>query len=64
MDGAKVSDPLTVSNAEATVRIKDVNDEPPSFNKREYFIQIPENIPEGSPLPDLDMAVTDPDEVS
>lgn len=60
----KGNDPLTVTNAEAIVKIKDVNDEPPSFNKREYFVQIPENIAEGSPLPGLDMIVTDPDEVS
>ena len=64
MDGVKGTDPSTVTNAEATIKIRDVNDEPPSFNKREYFIQIPENISEGSALPSLDMVVTDPDEVS
>jgi hypothetical protein len=64
VDGVKGTDPSTVTNAEALVKIRDVNDEPPSFNKREYVIQIPENISEGSPLPGLDMIVTDPDEVS
>ncbi|XP_063930740.1 cadherin-87A isoform X2 [Zophobas morio] len=62
VDGVKGTDPSTVTNAEATIKIRDVNDEPPSFNKREYFIQIPENISEGSALPSLDMVVTDPDE--
>lgn len=64
MEGVKGNDPLTVTDAVATVIVKDVNDEPPAFNKREYFVQIPENIPEGSSLPDLDMTVRDPDEVS
>ncbi|KAJ8921829.1 hypothetical protein NQ315_008461 [Exocentrus adspersus] len=62
IDGVKGNDPLTVTSAEATVKIRDVNDEPPSFNKREYFVQIPENIQEGAPLPGLDMFVKDPDE--
>ncbi|XP_049820113.1 cadherin-87A isoform X2 [Aethina tumida] len=62
VEGVKGNDPLTVTDAVATVIVKDVNDEPPAFNKREYFVQIPENIPEGSSLPDLDMTVRDPDE--
>lgn len=62
-NGYKSDDPLTVSTTEAIVQILDVNDEPPRFNKREYFVEIPENIPEGSGLPNLDMIVSDPDEV-
>ncbi|CAH0559618.1 unnamed protein product [Brassicogethes aeneus] len=62
VEGAKSNDPLTVTDALATVIVRDVNDERPMFNKREYFVEIPENIPEGSPLPDLDMTVMDPDE--
>ncbi|EEZ99177.2 cadherin 23 [Tribolium castaneum] len=62
VDGIKGTDPSTVTNAEVLIKIKDVNDEPPAFNKREYFVQIPENISEGSPLPGLEMVVTDPDE--
>ncbi|XP_015514773.1 cadherin-87A isoform X1 [Neodiprion pinetum] len=61
IDGVPGSDNLTVSSAEATVTIKDVNDEPPSFNRREYNIEIPENVPDGTPLPHLDMTVKDPD---
>ncbi|XP_066259350.1 cadherin-87A isoform X1 [Euwallacea similis] len=62
VNGLKSDDPSTISSIEATVKVLDVNDEPPRFNKREYFVQIPENIPEGSALPGLDMSVTDPDE--
>ncbi|XP_076686160.1 cadherin 87A isoform X2 [Andrena cerasifolii] len=61
IDGMPGSDDLTVSTAEATVTIKDVNDEPPTFNRREYNIEIPENVPNGTPLPHLDMTVKDPD---
>lgn len=63
VDGIKSNDPLSTAIAEVTVKIKDVNDEPPMFNKREYFVEIPENIQEGSALPGLDMVVKDPDEV-
>ncbi|XP_047099103.1 cadherin-87A [Schistocerca piceifrons] len=55
------NDPLTVTTAKVTVTIKDVNDEAPRFNSREYSITIPENVPEGTPLPHLDMNVEDPD---
>nr|OXU29140.1 hypothetical protein TSAR_006401 [Trichomalopsis sarcophagae] len=61
VDGTPGSDPSTVSVAEATVTIKDVNDEPPSFNRKEYSISIPENIADGTPLPHLEMMVRDPD---
>ncbi|XP_043681793.1 cadherin-87A [Vespula pensylvanica] len=61
IDGIPGNDELTVSTAEATVTIKDVNDEVPTFNRREYNIEIPENVPDGTPLPHLDMTVKDPD---
>lgn len=64
VDGVKGDDPLTVTSVQATVTVKDVNDEPPAFNKREYYVEIPENIPEGSPLPNLNMSVKDPDVVN
>lgn len=63
IDGVPGNDETTVSMAEATVTIKDVNDEPPAFNRREYSIEIPENILDGTPLPHMDMTVTDPDVV-
>ena len=64
VDGVPGNDASTVSVAEATVTIKDVNDEPPTFNRKEYSISIPENIADGTPLPHLDMMVRDPDVVS
>nr|CAH7738219.1 unnamed protein product [Callosobruchus chinensis] len=62
VDGMRSIDPLTVTTAEAIVRIKDVNDERPEFDKREYFVEVPENIQQGAALPGLDMYVTDTDE--
>jgi len=64
VDGVPGNDPLTVTTKKGTVTIKDVNDEAPTFNKREYRIVIPENVPDGTPLPHLDMVVHDPDIVS
>ncbi|XP_066591300.1 cadherin-87A [Prorops nasuta] len=61
IDGKPGNDESTVSTAKATVTIKDVNDEPPKFNRREYSIEIPENVPDGTPLPHLDMTVKDTD---
>lgn len=48
----------------ASVTIKDVNDEPPQFNQKEYNVKLSENTPLGTPLPNLNMTVTDPDVVS
>lgn len=50
--------------ATATVTIRDVNDSPPQFNKKEYVVSIAEDIEVGTLLPDMDMIVTDPDLVS
>ncbi|XP_071055461.1 cadherin-87A [Onthophagus taurus] len=61
VDGNKIEDPSIMTTVEATVTIKDVNDEPPSFNQREYSVEISEDIAEGSPLPGLNMIVKDPD---
>ncbi|XP_063226687.1 cadherin-87A isoform X2 [Bacillus rossius redtenbacheri] len=61
VDGVPGNDPLTATTADATVTIKDVNDEPPTFNEREYSTVIPENIAVGTTLPHLDMTVHDPD---
>lgn len=63
VDGTKGDDPLTVTTTEAVIKIKDVNDEPPTFNRRDYYVEIPENIPEGSPVPNLDIFVEDTDTV-
>ncbi|XP_076043934.1 cadherin 87A isoform X2 [Oratosquilla oratoria] len=47
--------------AEVTITIRDVNDESPKFNGREYTAEIPEGVPNGTPLPNLDMFVQDTD---
>lgn len=62
--GVPLNEDSATATAEVSVTIRDVNDEPPTFNKLEYYVSIPENLPEGSPLPNLDMTVTDPDVVS
>ena len=62
-NGLPGNDNLTTTIAEATITIRDVNDEPPTFNQREYNVTLPENAPIGTPLPHLDMTVTDSDVV-
>ncbi|CAG9787488.1 unnamed protein product [Diatraea saccharalis] len=61
VNGTPLYSDLTSTVAMVTVTIKDVNDEPPRFNHREYFVDIPESLPVGTPLPNLDMTVTDTD---
>ncbi|XP_038218379.1 cadherin-87A-like [Zerene cesonia] len=61
VNGMPVISNLTSSVATVTITIRDVNDEPPRFNKREYSVEIPESLPIGTPLPNLDMVVTDTD---
>jgi len=60
-NGSALDDKLSSSTAIITITVQDVNDEPPVFNKRDYFILIPENIAPGTPLPNLNMSVTDSD---
>lgn len=64
VDNAKSTDPKSTTTVEVTVKILDVNDEPPRFNQREYYVEIPENIVEGTVLPNLHISVRDPDLVS
>lgn len=45
---------------QASITIHDVNDSPPTFNKKNYFISLAENTPVGTPLP-IEMSVRDPD---
>lgn len=63
MDGVPGNDNLTMATAQATVTIRDVNDSPPMFNKKEYEVSLLENTAPGTPLA-LDMNVTDRDVVS
>ncbi|EEB19942.1 conserved hypothetical protein [Pediculus humanus corporis] len=60
-NGIVLNDSLSVTTKQATITIKDINDEPPRFNEREYFVEIPENFQSNTPLPRLNMSVTDPD---
>lgn len=64
VNGVPVISNLTSTQATVTITIKDVNDEPPRFNRREYSVELPESLPFGTPLPNLDMVVTDTDVVS
>jgi hypothetical protein len=57
------NDALSSSTAQVTVTVRDVNDEEPRFDKNEYTVLIPENTPPGSPLPGLNMRVSDRDMV-
>ncbi|KAL1434560.1 hypothetical protein MTO96_011649 [Rhipicephalus appendiculatus] len=43
------------------ITVKDVNDEAPTFSRPSYSVSVSENIPPGSPLPNLDMFVQDTD---
>lgn len=61
VDGQPSNDPSTSATAQATVTIRDVNDSPPTFNKKEYEVSLQENTAPGTPLAGLDMNVTDRD---
>lgn len=64
VNGSPLISDQTSTLATVTVTIKDVNDEPPRFNRKEYSVEIPESLPLQTPLPNLDMLVTDTDVVS
>nr|XP_045616245.1 cadherin-87A-like [Procambarus clarkii] len=61
VNGIPVGTTDTETVVDITITIRDVNDEPPSFNRREYRASVPENVPDGTPLPNLDMFVQDTD---
>ena len=58
VNGVPGTDALTVSTAEVAITIRDVNDEAPTFKQREYRVSIPENVPFGTPLANLNMEVS------
>lgn len=60
VNGVPSDDSLTSATARATVTIRDVNDSPPTFNRKEYEVALLENTPEGTPLA-LDISVSDAD---
>lgn len=55
------NDPLSSSLTSVTITLQDVNDESPRFNKHEYYVTIPEGVPNGTPLASLDMLIEDRD---
>ncbi|XP_050430558.1 cadherin-87A [Adelges cooleyi] len=61
VNGLAVDDEISSSIAIITITVQDVNDEPPLFNKLDYFVTVPENIAPGTPLPNLNMTVVDSD---
>ena len=61
VNGVPGTDESTVTTADVAITIRDVNDEPPTFDRREYEVLIPENVPFGTPLANLDMEVKDTD---
>lgn len=63
VDGQPGNDNLTMAITQASITIHDVNDSPPVFNKKNYFISLAENTPVGTPLP-IEINVRDPDVVN
>lgn len=61
VNGIPGTDETTSSTADVTITIRDVNDEAPTFNQQEYDVSIPENVPFGTPLANLNMEVKDTD---
>jgi hypothetical protein len=60
IDGIPSSDPSSSATTKVSITIRDVNDVPPTFNQKEYFVTIPENTAVGTPLP-VEIIVDDPD---
>lgn len=51
-----------MATTQASITIHDVNDSPPTFNRKNYVVSLAENTPVGTPLP-IEMSVRDPDVV-
>lgn len=60
VDGVPSNDALSSTTTKVFITIRDVNDVPPTFNQKEYYVTIPENTAVGTPLP-LNIIVDDPD---
>lgn len=64
MDGDTILDlPGSSTVAALAITVRDVNDEAPTFSSPSYSVNVNENIPVGSPLPNLDIFVQDTDAV-
>ncbi|XP_054711474.1 cadherin-87A-like [Uloborus diversus] len=60
-NGALAVGPEASTVAALTITIRDVNDQPPTFNKISYTVNVNENVANGTPFPNLDMFVQDTD---
>jgi len=60
VDGVPSNEPSASTSTKISITIRDVNDVPPTFNQKEFYVTIPENTAIGTPLP-LKISVTDPD---
>lgn len=60
VDGVPSNEPTSSTTSKVSITIRDVNDVPPTFNQKEYYVTIPENTAIGTPLP-LNIIVDDPD---
>lgn len=54
------NDASSSATTKVAITIRDVNDSPPAFNQKEYYVTIPENTAVGTPLP-IEIIVDDPD---
>ncbi|KAL3182237.1 hypothetical protein MRX96_007437 [Rhipicephalus microplus] len=62
LEGDRLLDePGSSTTTALAITVKDVNDEAPTFSRPSYSVSVSENIPPGSPLPNLDMFVQDTD---
>lgn len=62
VEGSEViNDPGSSTVTAVSITIRDVNDEAPTFSQPSYSVNVNENIPNGSPLPNLDIFVQDTD---
>lgn len=59
-DGSPLDGPLTSTVATAVVKLLDVNDRSPTFNLKDYYVNVPENTAAGTPLP-IELSVADLD---
>lgn len=60
VDGHPLNDASSSTTTKVAITIRDVNDSPPAFNQKEYYVTIPENTAVGTPLP-IEIIVDDPD---
>ena len=61
---AEVGEKVDPVDTSVRIVVRDVNDEKPLFNRKEYVSNVRENVHVGSPLPDVDIIISDADAVS